>query len=162
VSTRWSPGKRTIRPLSDSLTLWTPRRHSSRKLLRFFGGYLTIALAIFGAGGAVFCNQEMQSLIVPFWATGMVIVSGTACFLMALKSESYGALASHPDMWLNAGTIDGPDTVLPTMLAYITYHHRERIDTSIAMNEAKAWWIQCGIWAGIASPPLFAVLVMVC
>jgi hypothetical protein len=144
--------------LADALDT---KKAFEQKAFTLLGGYLTISLALFGAGGAVHESTRMQHLFVPFFVTGVLFVLGTVCFLLALKDDVYGALASHPDMWLNAGTIDGPDTVLPTMLAYITFYHRERIDTSVAKNNSKAQWIRWGIYLGIAAPVIFMILVVV-
>ncbi len=131
-----------------------------QKAFTLFAGYLTISLALFGAGGAVYGSAQVQHLAVPFWATGLAYVAGAVLFALALIDQDYGALASHPDMWLNAGTIDGPDTVLPTMLAYITFYPQGRIDTSVASNREKARRIKAGIYAGIIGPVLFMVLVV--
>jgi hypothetical protein len=35
------------------------------------------------------------------------------CFVLALMDEQYGAVASHPDMWQNKGTIDGDHPSCP-------------------------------------------------
>jgi hypothetical protein len=131
-----------------------------QKAFTLFAGYLTISLALFSAGGAVYGIPQMQHLAVPFWLTGLIYVAGSILFAIALIDQDYGAVASHPDMWLNAGTIDGPDAVLPTMLAYIAFYHQRRIDTSIASNRAKAKWIRMGIYAGIVAPVLFMGFVL--
>jgi len=132
-----------------------------QKAFTLFGGYLTISLALLAASGAAYDSQRLRHLFIPFLVTGIIFVVGDIMFMVALKARNYGALASHPDMWLNTGVIDGPDSVLPTMLAYITFYHQERIDTSVARNEAKAKWIESGIWLGIVAPAIFIVLVVI-
>jgi hypothetical protein len=86
----------------------------------------------------------------------MFVVGAVLC-LLALIDDSYGALGSHPEMWLNKGTIDGVDAALPAMLAYITHHHHGRINQSVKANAAKARKIRWGIGLGIAS--LFVLVV---
>lgn len=140
--------------LADTLDT---KKAFEQKAFTLFGGYLTISLALFGAGGAVSSLANLKYLTGPFWWTGSLMVVGTICFLLALMDKQYGALASHPEMWLNAGTIDGPDTVLPTMLSYITFYMAERIDVSASMNRKKALWIRLGIVAGILSPVAFGL-----
>jgi hypothetical protein len=143
--------------LADTLDT---KKAFEQKAFTLFGGYLTISLALFGAGGAVASSPSLKYLLTPFWGTGAVLVIGTIFFLLALTDKQYGALASHPDMWLNKGTIDGPDSVLPTMLSYITFYMAERIDVSVAMNRKKADWIRWGIYAGIASPLAFGLFFL--
>jgi hypothetical protein len=58
-------------------------------------------------------------------------------------------------MWLNRGTIDGGDNAVAAMLAYITFHHRERIAISVRGNELKARWIDIGIFLGPVAPIVF-------
>lgn len=142
--------------LADTLDT---KKAFEQKAYTLLGGFLTVSLGMFAAGGAVYQSRELQSLVLPFWLTGLVLVAGTLCFLAALHDKEYGAMASHPEMWLNAGTIDGPDSVLPTMLAYITHHHGKRIDTSEQSNIRKALWIRCGIYCGIAAPMILVVLL---
>jgi hypothetical protein len=144
--------------LADTLDT---KKTFEQKAFTLFSGYLTVTLALFGAGAAIYGDSELKYLFVPLWTAGTFLLIGTFCFLWALKDKAYGAIASHPDMWLNAGTIDGPDEVLPKMLPYITYYHRERIDTSVTMNENKAQWISRGIYLGIVTPLIFAVLTLV-
>ena len=66
-------------------------------------------------------------------------------------------MGSKPDMWLRQGIIDGADSALPFMMAYIAQHHLGRIDQSIANNEKKAWLINRGIYIGCAAPVVFGM-----
>ena len=63
-------------------------------------------------------------------------------------------------MWLNRGTIDGGDTALPAMLAYVTYHHSERIRLCEESNERKARFIGAGIVSGPLAALVFLVLLI--
>ena len=47
------------------------------------------------------------------------------------------------------------------MLAFITFYHGERINTSVEMNRHKARRIRYGIYAGIAAPVLFMLMMLV-
>jgi hypothetical protein len=80
--------------------------------------------------------------------------------VLALMDDRYGALASNPDMWLNRGTIDGDDTALPRMLAYVAFYHQERIDQSNSANNKKATHIRYGILLGLAAPIVLLTLLM--
>ena len=92
-----------------------------------------------------------------FWS-GLVFVAGAWCFIVALKSGQYAAVGSTPEMWLNRGTIDGDDNAVAAMLAYITFHHSERITICVRGNERKAKWIDAGIYLGPFAPIVFLVL----
>jgi hypothetical protein len=61
-------------------------------------------------------------------------------------------------MWLNRGTIDGSDSAVAAMLAYITFHHSERIAICIEGNSRKAGWIDSGIYLGPLAPVVFMIL----
>jgi hypothetical protein len=61
-------------------------------------------------------------------------------------------------MWLNHGTIDGDDSVLPFMLSYITFYHKERISKSTKENKRKAFKIRVGIELGTSA--LFVLLIL--
>lgn len=81
-------------------------------------------------------------------------------YAIGLAIQRIGYLAMEfTNMWLNRGTIDGDDTVLPRMLAYVTYYHQERIDQSIAANAKKALHIRYGILLGIAAPIVLLTLL---
>jgi len=149
--------EQSARRLADALDTKTA---FEQKAFTLFGGYLTITLALFGAGGAIHSMPNTQHLVIPLWLTGAVFAGGAVCFMLALIDKEYGAVASHPEMWLNPGTIDGPDAVVPTMLAYITFYHGARIDTSVAMNNHKAKLIKAGILAGIGGPIVFMLAVL--
>jgi hypothetical protein len=123
-----------------------------QKAFTLFSGYLTAALALFGVGGAIYKDHGVTNLVLMFWLTGLLLVAGAVCFVWALKDDGYGALASDPSMWLRPGTIDGGATVLPRMLAYVTWHHQDRITASLQANKRKATLIARGIYFGIAAP----------
>jgi hypothetical protein len=127
-------------------------KKSFEKAFTLFSGYLTVSLALFGIAVALFKDQTKQHLALPFLIAGILFVLGAICFVLALKGREYGALASAPDMWLNGGTIDGADSVVPLMLAYITFYHHERIEKSETANRHKANLVSCGIYIGIAAP----------
>ena len=64
-------------------------------------------------------------------------------------------------MWLNRGTIDGGESALAAMLAYITFHHSERIRLCETSNEKKAQFIGAGIMAGPIAAFVFLILLIV-
>ena len=64
-------------------------------------------------------------------------------------------------MWLNRGTIDGTEAALSAMLAYITFHHRERITLCLEGNKRKAHWIDAGVFLGPIAPVVFLILFLV-
>lgn len=135
------------------------KKSYEQKAFTLFNAYLTISLALFGVGGALYKDDGFAFPVIAFWVCGGIFVCGAVFFVLALMDNCYGALASSPDMWLNRGTIDGDDTVLPRMLAYVTYYHQERIDQSTATNAKKARHIRYGILLGIAAPIVLLTLL---
>jgi hypothetical protein len=131
-----------------------------QKAFTLFSGYLTLSIALFGVAAAIYKDHGLSSTVISFMLVELTLIAGAVCFVFALMDEKYGAIASDPNMWLNKGTIDGDDTVLPRMLAYITYYHQERIDISIESNNAKATHIRRGILLGVATPIISGVLLL--
>jgi len=127
-----------------------------QKAFILFNAYVTFALAVFGAGGMLLRAIDATLPAWPFLLSGLAFVVGATLFVLALLDQGYGSLASDPEMWLNKGTIDGEDSVLPLMLAYITYYHTDRIRKSIEANNRKARLIRYGIYAGVAAPVVLA------
>jgi hypothetical protein len=141
--------------LADALDT---KKAYEQKAFSLFSGYLTVSLALIGVGGAVYKDHGPRFEIAELAICGAFFVAGAICFVLALMDDVYGAPASSPDMWLNPGTIDGDATVLPRMLAYVTYYHQERIDTSTAANAKKAVRIRIGILLGVAAPIVLVVV----
>jgi len=113
------------------------RKSFEQKAATLMGAYVTISVALFGIGGAIFKDGGVGTKVYPFFGAGLVFIAGAWCFIVALKSGQYAAVGSTPEMWLNHGTIDGNDSAVPAMLAYITFHHRERIATCIRGNTRR-------------------------
>jgi hypothetical protein len=124
------------------------RKSFEQKAATLMGAYITISVALFGIGGAIFKETGVGARVWPFFGAGLVFIAGAWCFIAALKAGQYAAVGSTPEMWLNRGTIDGSDNALPAMLAYITFHHSDRIALSIEGNKRKARWIDSGIILG--------------
>ena len=137
------------------------RKTFEQKAATLMGAYITISVALFGIGGAMFKDGSSFDRIWPFFGAGLIFILGAWCFIAALKSGTYAALGSTPEMWLNRGTIDGGDNAVAAMLAYITYHHRERIAISVRGNKIKSRWIDAGIFLGPVAPIVFLVLFLV-
>jgi hypothetical protein len=123
-----------------------------QKAASFMGAYITISVALFGIGGAIFKDSDLPARVWPFFAAGLVFIVGAGCFIAAIKVGTYAALGSTPEMWLRRGVIDGEENAVPAMLAYLTYYHSERIETSIRSNRHKAIWIDAGIAFGALAP----------
>jgi len=121
-----------------------------QKASTLFSSYVTVALALFAAGG-------LTGEKIAFTVTGAVYLVGAACFGLALWDARYGVRASDPEMWLTKGVIDGDDHALPAMLAYIAFHHQKRITTSQHANDLKAWLIRAGLFVGLLGPLALAV-----
>jgi hypothetical protein len=137
------------------------RKTFEQKAATLMGAYITISVALFGIGGAIFREAGVAAKVWPFFGAGLVLIIGAWCFIVALKSGTYAALGSTPEMWLNRGTIDGSDNAVAAMLAYITFHHRHRIAISEQGNQRKARWIDAGIFLGPAAPIVFLILFLV-
>lgn len=125
------------------------------------GAYITISVALFGIGGAIFKDADSPGKIWPFFGTGLVFLLGVGCFIVAIKTGKYAAVGSTPAMWLTRGVIDGDENAVPAMLSYLTYYHHERIETSIRSNKQKALWIDAGIILGALAPLTSLVLFLV-
>lgn len=143
--------------LSDVLDT---KKTFEQKAFTLFNGYLTVSLALFGVGGAIYKTDGLTHTVQSFWITALLVLLGVVLFVLALRGGKYGALGSNPSMWLNSGTIDGAENVaLPHMIAYVAWHHESRIDTSIRQNNRKAHLINWGVWIGAAAPVLLIALL---
>jgi hypothetical protein len=73
-------------------------------------------IALFGVGGTILKDNYWNYISTPLLTAASIFVIGAVFFILALMDKAYGALASDPDMWLNEGTIDGDDSIVPPML----------------------------------------------
>lgn len=132
-----------------------------QKAFTLFNAYIAISLALLGVAGTIYKSGAVPGQAWPLVVVGLIFVVGASLFVVALLDQGYGALASDPDMWLNKGTIDGEDSVLPLMLAYITFYHKDRISKSVEANNAKARLIRCGIFVGAIAPVILIALMII-
>jgi hypothetical protein len=146
------------RHLSDLLDV---KKSFEQKAATLLGAYITIAVALFGIGGAIFKDAGIGPKDWPFFGAGIAFIVGAWFFVAALKSGEYAAVGSTPEMWLNRGTIDGGDSALSAMLAYVTFHHSARIRLCETSNERKARLIGAGIAAGPIAALIFLFLLLV-
>jgi hypothetical protein len=146
------------RHLSDVLDV---KKSFEQKATTLLGAYVTISVALFGIGGAIFKDSGVGPKVWPFFGAGIAFIVGAWFFVAALKTGKYAAVGSTPEMWLNQGILDGGESALPAMLAYITFHHSERIRLSEKSNETKARYIGAGIIAGPAAAIVFLILLLV-
>ena len=137
------------------------RKSFEQKAATLMGAYTTFSVALFGIGGAIFKDSGEAAAVWPFFGAGLVFITGALCFIAALRAGKYAVLGSAPEMWLNRGIIDGGDTAVPAMLAYIVYYHVARIATSVDGNQRKARWINTGIYLGPVAPVVFLLLFLV-
>lgn len=137
------------------------KKMHEQKAFTLFGGYTTVSIAPFAVAGVYYKDIGLKSIVLPFIATGSMFVAGAMFFLLALLDKPHGTLGSDPNMWLTEGTIDGDDGALPRMLAYITYHHQNRIEVSKTSNQMAAHYIRSGIWCGVIAPVLLILLFLV-
>jgi hypothetical protein len=142
--------------LADALET---KKTFEQKAFFLFNAYVAAALAAFGVVGALYRGGIGGSNMYAFLLCGATLLIGAGLFLSALLDSEYGAMGSDPDLWLNKGTIDGEDSVLPLMLAYITHHHKTRIQKSIESNNKKASLIRCGLFVGLVAAVLLALFV---
>jgi hypothetical protein len=140
--------------LSDVLDT---KKSVEQKASNLFSAYVTVALALFGIGGAIFKDQGLSHKTWPFFIAGAFFVLGALIFMAAIKDEEYGFLGSPPNMWLNKGTIDGDNNALDAMFAYLAFHHARRIEVSANSNKRKIFAVRVGMGIGIAATIIFAV-----
>lgn len=136
------------------------KKSFDQKAATLMGAYITVSVALFGIGAAFFKEVGLASRVWPFFGAGVVFIVGAWCFIAALKAGKYAVVGSTPEMWLNRGTIDGDDNAMSAMLAYVTFHHSERIAISVEGNERKAHWIDAGIYLGPVGPIVFLILFL--
>ncbi|MDP1673025.1 MAG: hypothetical protein Q8L65_07895, partial [Burkholderiales bacterium] len=144
-----------LRCLTDLLDV---KKEFEKKAFFLFNAYVALALAGFGVGGTLLKEKVAGLQAYPFIFTGLIFVIGAGFFAKALLDDKYGTVGSNPEMWLNKGTIDGEDSVIPLMLAYITFHYKNRIEQSIFANNRKAKSIRIGILLGLATPVALALV----
>jgi hypothetical protein len=120
-----------------------------QKATVLFGAYVTIMLALFGVGGALAKDAHLMAPALPFFVTGTIFLVGALAFVFVFKSAVYGNLGSEPSMWLQSGRIDGDKQALARMLAYLAYHHADRIKTSYESNAKKSAALHFGMVMGI-------------
>jgi hypothetical protein len=135
------------------------KKSFEQKALALFGAYTTGSLALVGVAGSVFKDDDTSRMQMALVSSALVLLAGAVLFVVALRERTYGALGSNPEMWLCRNTLDGPDAALPLMLAYITFHHQERIKASIAGNDSMARLIRWGIYTGVFAPFVAAAVL---
>lgn len=57
-----------------------------------FGGFVTVALALFGVSGALVSKTDNGAAVWPYFGAGICLAAGAACFILALKTSLYGLL----------------------------------------------------------------------
>jgi hypothetical protein len=73
------------------------RKSFEQKAATLMGAYITISVALFGIGGAIFKDVGSNgSRTWPFFGAGLVFIAGAGCFIAALKSGRYAARGSTP------------------------------------------------------------------
>lgn len=131
-----------------------------QKATALMSAFITISLALFGIGGAIFQKNVADVTAVPFFASGIIFLLGAGFFIAALKAGTFGAVGSTPEMWLSKGVIDGRKNAVAHMLAYLVYYHSERIEISVRGNRLKSRLIGTGIVIGANGPLIFMLLFM--
>lgn len=142
--------------LADALDT---KKSFEQKAFTLFGAYTTISFALIGVAGSMFKDDGLTNMVMAMGASGFALIVGAVLLVSALHERIYGALGSNPDMWLRSNTVDGDESTLAMMLAYITFHHQERIKASIRSNNTMGALIRWAIYTGGASP-LVALLIL--
>lgn len=135
------------------------KRSFEQKAFTLFGAYTTISFALMAAAGSMFKDGGLSRMVLALGASGLVLLAGAVLFVLALHDRGHGALGSNPEMWLCRDTIDGRAAALPLMLAYLTFHHQDRIKASINSNAAMAALIRWGIYTGVSAPGMTAAVL---
>jgi hypothetical protein len=135
-----------------------------QKATILFGAYVTISLALFGFGGTLAKDinvAEVWAVFIVFIA-GMFFVVGAGAFAFVFRGAEYGDLGSEPSMWLQSGRIDGDKDELARMIAYLTYHHANRIQVSYESNARKSRSLSLGLIMGVVGAlALFAAMIFI-
>lgn len=70
--------------LSDVLDT---KKSVEQKASNLFSAYVTVALALFGIGGAIFKDHGLNQKTWPFFIAGTFFVFGAFIFMVAIKDE---------------------------------------------------------------------------
>jgi hypothetical protein len=132
--------------LSDALEA---KKAVEQKATVLFGAYVTISLALFGFGGTLAKDSNLAPKVWPIFVAGIFFVIGAAAFAYVFRSAEYGNLGSEPSMWLQSGRIDGDKDAHARMLAYLVYHHADRIQVSHDSNARKSRSLHFGMIVGV-------------
>jgi hypothetical protein len=132
-----------------------------QKATVLFGAYVTIMLALFGAGAALAKDAHLMAPALPFFVTGTIFLIGALSFANVFKGAEYGNLGSEPSMWLQSGRIDGDKQAFARMLAYLAHHHANRISVSYASNDRKTASLHFGMVMGIVGGLVLLLTIVV-
>ena len=125
------------------------RKTVEQKATSLFSAYLTIALALFGVGGALLKGPVSDVLPFPFFVAGAIVVVGALMFIWAIWPMRYGYVGTAASFWLEEEKIDsGPDG-LPVMLLYLAQYQDERINVSLTSNRWKFLALRLGMGCGV-------------
>jgi len=138
-----------------------------QKAFALLAGSLTLGIALFGLVGFAISVTTPSGgvipafLVTPFMVAGTMLIVAAVFYVVALWDRDYGARGSDPAMWLCSGTIDGGDSAMAAMLAYVAFHNQQRIDVSRGSNKEKRDWIRAGIVVDLLAPAFLAIWFLV-
>lgn len=135
--------------LEDALV--TKASHE-QKAFALLAAYITVALGLFSVFGIAAAID--RAVNHAFLVVGALYVFGAVLCGFALWPLTYGVPGSDPSAWLRRGVIDGGENALSANLAYETFFHSERIQSSAQANRRKARFIRVGIAVGTGAPIL--------
>ena len=131
-----------------------------QKAQTFLAGYLTLALALFGAAGATVNSDSWSLTTLGLLFAGIAFVAGALLCAMSLHDANYAGAGASPKQWLYRGAIDASPNELPKLLTYLTWHRQAEIDGSVESNKGKAKLIRHAIYAGMVAPCILAVALI--
>jgi hypothetical protein len=146
--------------LSDLLEV---KKSFETRAASMLSAFITLTLALTGAGASFYTSGPLSSgpkdLAWAFFWSAFPLFGAAILMFAALYPTQAGTLGTAPEMWLEAGKIDGPAAVVPVMQAYMVYYMHERIEATVQSNTYKMYLIVGGAGlAGIAPVVLGALL----
>src|SRR5260370_7800810 len=72
------------------------KKSIEQKASTFFSAYLTVSLALFGIGVAIFKEHVSNAKALPFFLAGAAFVDGALIFILALKDQKFVFFITPP------------------------------------------------------------------
>jgi len=131
-----------------------------QKALIILGAYVAIQLAIFSAIAFLYKSNAINPLFFTLLLSGLVFTVGSIYLVLSLRASDYGTMGRSPSTWLQPDTLEGDSHTHALILAHVLHGYDHRIETSIQSNAVKSRQLIIAIVAGVSSPIVFIVTLL--